>query len=162
MQIFGYARNKYSARLHDDLIRMSSCATKRNTFLTFLTTKCIFLISLLIILIQKRVFYHRSLDSLSRFRYIGCWETYHQRETLCEVGKETDEEGRARGRERGMQHGCVDGAEEAPTGRCDLLAGGSCVQMISKKLQSAENPFTSLFFADRSFLSSLISPRLDR
>lgn len=52
-------------------------------------------------------------------------------------------------------------AKEAPT--LDAIFDGSRrVQAISEKLQSAENPFTSLFFADLGFLSSLISPRLDR
>lgn len=64
------------------------------------------------------------------------------------------------GGDRGKNPGRMPAVEEMPTVRCDL-ADGSRVQVISEKLQSAENPFTSLF-ADRSFLSSLISPRLDR
>lgn len=62
--------------------------------------------------------------------------------------------------DRGKNPGRMPAAEETPTVRCDL-ADGSRVQVISEKLQSTENPFTSLF-ADRGFLSSLISPRLVR
>jgi hypothetical protein len=63
---------------------------------------------------------------------------------------------------RDKNSGRMSAAKEAPTADA-IPADGSRVQVISKKLQSAENPFTSFFFfVDRSFLSSLISPRLDR